>query len=93
MHKTKVEGIPFCFCSFQGQILAGIGNRIRKYDLGKKQLLKKTEMRNFQGGINTIQVHSDDRIFCTDLSDSFHVLKFRQGDNQFYEFCDDILPR
>jgi len=49
-------------------------------------------MRNFQGGINTIEHHGD-RIFVTDMSDSFHVLKYRKADNQFFEFADDILPR
>ena len=92
LHKTKVEGIPYTFCGFKGSLLAGIGNRIRRYDMGRKQLLKKTEMRNFQGGINTIEVFGD-RIFVTDMSDSFHILKYRQSDNQFFEFADDILPR
>lgn len=27
------------------------------------------------------------------MTDSFHVLKFRPSDNQFFEFADDILPR
>ena len=49
-------------------------------------------MRNFQGAINTIQVFGD-RIFITDMSDSFHIVKYRKHDNQFFEFADDILPR
>lgn len=27
------------------------------------------------------------------MSDSFHILKYRRNDNQFFEFADDILPR
>ena len=27
------------------------------------------------------------------MSDSFHILKYRSSDNQFFEFADDILPR
>jgi len=34
-----------------------------------------------------------DRIFATDLSDSFHVLRHKNKENQFYEFADDVLPR
>lgn len=62
------------------------------YDFGKKKLLKKTEMKGFQAGVNTISVMGD-RIYVTDLSDSFHVLKFKPKELTFFEFADDVLPR
>ena len=55
-------------------------------------MLKKAELKGFSTGINTIQTHGE-RIFVSDLADSFHVLKFRPKLQTFYEFADDILPR
>ena len=92
LHKTPVEDIPYCMTAFKGKILAGIGNKLRLYDLGMKKMLKKAELKGFSTGINTIQTHGE-RIFVSDLADSFHVLKFRPKLQTFYEFADDILPR
>lgn len=35
------------------------------------------------------------RIFATDIADSFHILKFNEGEQEstFFEICDDVLPR
>lgn len=92
LHKTAIEDIPFCLQAFKGKLLAGVGNKLRLYDMGMKKLLKKAELKGFSTGINTIQTHGE-RIFVSDLSDSFHVLKFRPKLQTFYEFADDILPR
>lgn len=92
LHKTAVEDIPYCLTAFKGKLLAGIGNKLRLYDIGLKKMLKKAELKGFSTGINTIQTHGE-RIFVTDLADSFHVLKFRPKLQTFYEFADDILPR
>jgi splicing factor 3B subunit 3 len=46
-YKMPVEDIPLAFVEFQGQMLAGIGNILRLYDLGKKKLLKKCENKVF----------------------------------------------
>lgn len=62
------------------------------YVIGKKKCLKKCEQKFFHAGINSIQI-SGDRIYCTDLADSFHVLKFKEKTFQFSEFADDVLPR
>lgn len=92
LHKTPVEDIPMCFAPFKGKVLAGVGKTLRLYDLGKAKLLRKSEQRNFSCGINTINIYGD-RIFLTDMSDSFHVLRYRAKESQFYEFADDVLPR
>jgi len=47
IHKTEVEDIPYSFAMLKGKLLAGVGNVLRLYDLGKKKLLKKTEYRSF----------------------------------------------
>lgn len=45
LHDTPVEDYPTALCAYQGRLLAGIGNRLRLYDMGKKKLLKKNENR------------------------------------------------
>ena len=82
LHKTTVEDCT----AFQGKLLAGIGNKLRLYDLGMKKMLKKAELKGFSTGINTIQTHGE-RIFVSDLADSFHVLKLRSKLQTFYRVC------
>ncbi len=45
VHDTPVEEFPAALCAYQGRLLAGIGQRLRLYDMGKKKLLKKGENR------------------------------------------------
>lgn len=45
VHDTSVEDYPAALCAYQGRLLAGIGHRLRLYDMGKKKLLKKGENR------------------------------------------------
>jgi splicing factor 3B subunit 3 len=48
LHETKTEDVPMCFDVIGNRLVAGIGTVLRVYDLGKKQLLRKCENRNFQ---------------------------------------------
>ena len=43
--QTPVEDVPQCFAPFRGMLLAGVGNRLRLYALGKKRLLRKCEYK------------------------------------------------
>lgn len=91
-HTTTVNGIPYSLAPYKGKVLAGIGNMLRMYDIGKKQLLKKCEYKHLYMGINNIYTFGE-RIFVTDISDSFHLLKHKARENQFVEIADDVLPR
>ena len=92
LHTTTMDGIPYSIASHKGKMLAGIGYMLRMYDIGKKQLLKKCEYKHLYMGVNNIYTYGE-RIFVTDLSDSFHLLKHKQRENQFVEIADDVLPR
>jgi splicing factor 3B subunit 3 len=65
LHKTAVEGIPRALASFQGRLLAGVGNVLRLYDVGKKKLLRKCENRHLPSLIVTIDSMGD-RIYVGD---------------------------
>jgi len=92
LHTTTMDGIPYSLAPHKGKMLAGIGYMLRMYDIGKKQLLKKCEYKHLYMGVNNIFTFGE-RIFVTDLSDSFHLLKHKQRENQFVEIADDVLPR
>ena len=49
-----MEEIPYSFCAFKGKVLVGVGNKLRLFEIGKKKLLIKSEMRGFESGINNI---------------------------------------
>ena len=81
IHKTMVKkGVPYALCEFQGRLLVGVGNILRLYDLGKKQLLRKSEVRvgNMITSIHTL----GDRIYVGDVSDGFYFLKYHRVSNK-----------
>ncbi|EAR85077.1 splicing factor 3B subunit 3 (macronuclear) [Tetrahymena thermophila SB210] len=92
LHKTEIFEIPGALHAHKGKLLAGCGTFLRYYELGKKKLLKKAEIKGLQSPVNGIQTFGD-RIYVSMVADSVHVLKYRSKDQTFYEVCDDILPR
>jgi len=92
LHATPVDGVPRALRSFKGRLLAGVGNALRLYELGKKKLLRKCENRNFPNLVSTIDV-AGDRIYVGDLQESFHFVKYKKEDNMMYVFADDTTPR
>jgi len=92
VHTTQVEDAPQALCAFQGRLLAGIGNTLRMYDMGKKKLLRKCETKNF--GNIIAQLHTmGDRIVVGDVQESFTWVKYHRGDNKFCAFACDTVPR
>jgi len=91
-HKTDVEGIPTAVHAFQGRLLVGFGKTLRLYDLGKKKLLRKCENISFPRCIRSIQSMGN-RIYVTDIAESFHFCSYRKGDNSIDIFADDPISR
>ena len=80
LYNTTMDGMPLSIHPHKGMILAGIGSKLRLYDVGKKQLLKKCEYKHSYTGINNICTMGE-RIFVSDVSDSFHLLKHKSREN------------
>ena len=80
----------YALCEFQGRLLVGVGNILRLYDLGKKQLLRKSEVRvgNMITSIHTL----GDRIYVGDVSDGFYFLKYHRVSNKMvvYVLCSSV---
>jgi splicing factor 3B subunit 3 len=72
--------------------LAGVGNRLRLYEIGRKKLLRKAEIKNLNSPINTIKTWGE-RIYATEVNDSFHMYKYKAREQTFYDIADDILTR
>lgn len=72
--------------------MAGVGNCLRSYEVGRKKLLRKAEIKNLSSPVNTIKT-SGKRIFVTEISDSFHMYKYKAREQTFYDIADDVLPR
>ncbi|QDZ20127.1 subunit 3 of splicing factor 3B [Chloropicon primus] len=92
LHSTSVRGIVRAMKPFQGRLLVGVGNALTLYELGKKQLLKKSENRKFPNFIVTIDT-AGDRIYCGDAQESVHFCRYRWEDNLIHIYADDTIPR
>jgi len=92
IHSTAVKGIPQTIIPFRGQLLAGIGNTLRLYELGQKQLLRKCELRDCVPQ-RIVTLNSDgNRIYVGDMAHSFHFVKYDVTEGAFKLFADDSSP-
>jgi len=94
LHRTPVEDVPLCLAAMQGRLLVGLGNRcLRLYDLGKKTLLRKCELR---AALPTaplrLQVRGD-RAFVGDLAESVFVVRYSKASNALGVVAEDCVPR
>lgn len=92
LHKTPVSDVPLAMTGFQGKLLAGVGQALRMYDLGKRKLLRKSENRHFPTVIQSINV-SHDRIFLGDLAEAYHIVKYRKEAKQLVIVAESNAPR
>lgn len=92
IHKTKVEEPPLALLGFQGRLLAGIGKDLRIYDLGMKQLLRKSQapvVPNFIVGLQT----QGSRIIVSDVQESVTYVVYKFQENRLIPFVDDVVSR
>jgi hypothetical protein len=61
LHKTPLDGVATAICPFQDKLVVGMGKTLRMYDLGKKKLLRKCELRTLPTFITTVQVSDECR--------------------------------
>jgi splicing factor 3B subunit 3 len=92
VHATPVEDVPTALCAFHGRLLAGVGNRVRLFELGRRKLLRKGELRGLPTTVATLHA-SGERIFVGDAQDSVLVALWRRADNTFSLLADDPVAR
>ncbi|EGV63707.1 pre-mRNA-splicing factor rse1 [Yamadazyma tenuis] len=92
VHKTEVEMPPRSILEFNGRLLVGMDNLLRTYDLGKKQLLRKssTAIKHINKIIRIVY-QGKDRIVVGDSNNSTIFCKFIE--NSFVPISDDTMNR
>jgi splicing factor 3B subunit 3 len=78
--------------TWKERILAGIGKCLRYYDIGHKRMLRKAEIKNLNSPVNSIKTWGE-RIYATQVNDSFHMYKYKAREQTFYDIADDVLNR
>lgn len=93
LHRTKVEDGPvLSLVHFQGRLLVGIGNTVRLYEMGKRQLLKKCELRGMPTMVKTLQA-AGDRAFVGDMMQSMQFIRYDATSNRLVLVAKDNNPR
>lgn len=92
MHKTPLDEVPGAVLTFHGKVVAGVGNLLRVYDMGKQKLLRKCENKRIPSLITNI-LSIGHRLVVFDAQESFHFVKYKPHENQLVIFADDVTPR
>ncbi len=92
IHKTKVEEPPMALTPFQGRLLAGIGKTARIYDLGLKQLLRKSQAEVAPQLIVSLQTQGN-RVIVGDVQQSISYVAYKPENNKLIPFVDDAINR
>ncbi|CAF9928539.1 pre-mRNA-splicing factor rse1 [Imshaugia aleurites] len=92
IHKTKIEEPPQALLGFQGRLLAGVGNELRIYDLGLKQLLRKCQAQVVPNLVVGLQTQGS-RIIVSDVQESVVYVVYKFQENRLIPFVDDVIAR
>lgn len=92
IHKTAVDQPPLALLAFQGRLLVGIGADLRIYDLGMKQLLRKSQARVAPQLIVGLQTQGS-RIIVSDVQESITYVVYKFQENLLIPFVDDVIAR
>ncbi|KAL6450666.1 RSE1 Pre-mRNA-splicing factor RSE1 [Candida maltosa Xu316] len=95
IHKTELDRFPQVLASFQNKLALATANRIQLYDMGQKQLLRKSSTTiPFMVNISKI-IPQESRIIISDThtSSSIAFLKFDDSQNKFIPIADDVTKK
>jgi splicing factor 3B subunit 3 len=93
LHRTPVDDGPvLAMAHFQGRLLVGIGKSLRLYEMGKRQLLRKCELRGLPTFVKTIQTVSN-RAFVGDMIQSIQIIRYDSAANCLVMIANDPCPR
>ena len=93
LHRTKVDDGPvLSLVHFQGRLLIVIGQTVRLFEMGKRQLLKKCELRGMPTMVKTLQA-AGDRAFVGDMMQSMQFIRYDATSNRLVLVAKDSNPR
>lgn len=94
VHKTNVDGPVTAMTKFQSRLLVGIEKTLRLFDLGQKQLLRKSYTKvDFLRRPTKMSYIGGNMVIVSDSSESLSYLKYDTSSNQFILVCNDIMRR
>lgn len=93
VHSTPTDDVPYALANFGGRLLAGVGNVLRLYDMGKSRLLRKCETKGLPVMVQSILVASNERIVVGDIAESMHWVRYRAQENTLSIFADEATAR
>ena len=93
IHKTKLDQPPLALLAFQGRVLAGLGTNLIMYDLGMRQMLRKSQALNVVPNLLTDLQSQGSRIICSDVQESVSFVAYKGEDNTLIAFADDSVSR
>lgn len=94
VHKTSVDARPTAITSFNGKLLVASQNNVRLYDLGQKQLLRKSSTTiSYLNSLVRVHDQGHGIVVVGDSTNSVTFLKFDPLNNQFIPVSDDIMQR
>jgi splicing factor 3B subunit 3 len=92
IHKTKIEEPPLALLAFQGRLLAGIGKTLRVYDLGVRQMLRKSQAEVSSQLIVSLNTQGN-RIVVGDVHQGVTFVVYKPQTNRLIPFVDDTIAR
>jgi splicing factor 3B subunit 3 len=93
LHKTKVPAIPLALLAFKGRLAVGVGPDLALYDIGMKQLLRKSLLEKATP-TRIMQLHTQgSRIVCADQRESLTYVVHKEEGNRLISFVDDTVAR
>lgn len=93
LHRTAIdEGPVLSLAHFQGRLLVGVGKSLRLYEMGKRQLLRKCELRGLPTFVKVIQTVGD-RAYVGDMMQSVQIVRFDASSNRLILIANDANPR
>lgn len=92
VHKTAVEELPLALIPFQGKVLVGIGKILRAYDLGMRQLLRKSQAEVGPQQIVSLNAQGN-RIIVGDIQHGVTFVAYKPVTNKLIPFVDDAVAR
>ncbi|KAI9653994.1 MAG: pre-mRNA-splicing factor rse1 [Bathelium mastoideum] len=92
IHKTQLEQPPLALLPFQGRLLAGVGSELYIFDLGMRQLLRKTKSPCSPRLITGLQTQGS-RIVVSDIGESVTYAVYKFAENRLIPFADDTVAR
>lgn len=93
LHKTLMQYPPRAMIPYKGRVLAGVGRELVIFDVGLRQLLRKTVCRNCTDTVITAVSATGSHITVSDARESVTYVKYSQEENTLLRFADDVIAR